>query len=126
MSFNKVQLVGNLGADAQVASVGDKFVINFSVATTEKSKDQEFTTWFKVAYFVTKDTLAQYLVKGTQVFVDGRLRLEEYKDKDGNARTSLKIMANDVQLIGGKASAESEAPKKAKKAAAGSDEDIPF
>lgn len=127
MSFNKITVVGNLGSDAKVSPNGEKFVINFSAATTEKVKDESITTWFNVAYFVNKDTLAQYLTKGTLVYVEGRLRQEEYADKDGNKRTTLKVVASDLQLLGGKASADGgEAPKKAKKAAAGSDEDIPF
>ena len=106
-SFNKIILVGYLGRDPELRYTpqGDA-VCNFSVATSEKRKDragemQDITTWFRVTVWRRQAELAnQYLAKGRQVYVEGRLRQEEFTDRDGNRRTTLEVQASDIQFLG--------------------------
>ncbi len=104
-SFNKIQIVGFLGKDVETRFMPDgTAVASFSVATTEKYKKdgewQEKTLWFKVNVWGKQgEACAQYLAKGSQVFIDGRLSVQEYADRDGNQRTSLEVRANDVQFL---------------------------
>ena len=105
-SFNKIAIVGHLGRDPEIRYTpsGDS-ICNFSVATTEKRKDvtgepRETTTWFRVtAWGRSAEACNEYLAKGAQVFVEGRLRLSEYSDREGNQRTSLEVNATDVQFL---------------------------
>lgn len=104
-SFNKITIVGYLGKDVETRYLPDgTAVASFSVATTEKYKKdgewQEKTMWFKVNVWGKQgEACAQYLAKGAQVFIDGRLSVQEYADRDGNQRTSLEVRANDVQFL---------------------------
>ncbi len=113
-SFNKIIVVGYLGRDPEIRYLpnGDG-VANFSVATTEKRKDRngdsvEHTIWFRVSVFGrTAEACNQYLAKGSQVYVEGRLRMEQYTDREGNPRTSLEIAAKEVQFLSGGSSGRS-------------------
>ena len=107
---NKVILVGNLGADPEVryTANGDA-VSTISVATTRayKKRDSEEwveeTEWHRVVVFGrSAEAVSQYLTKGRQVYVEGRLRTNKYEDKDGIERWSTEIVANDVQFLGGR------------------------
>lgn len=104
-SFNKITIVGFLGKDVETRYMPDgTTVASFSVATTEKYKKdgdwQEKTSWFKVSVWGKQgEACAQYLAKGAQVFIDGRLSVQEYTDRDGNQRTSLEVRASDVQFL---------------------------
>lgn len=141
MSFNKVILVGNLGRDPELRYTPQGTpVCNFSVATSEKRKDKtgemtETTTWFKVTLFGRQaETASQYLVKGKPVYIEGRLKLSEWTDKDGKTRATLEVTATDMQFIGGNRGDETNAPMAKSPAAASggmddhepSDDDIPF
>jgi single-strand DNA-binding protein len=95
-------ITGHLGRDAETKAVGDRYVINFSVAVTRKTKDSETTTWWRVAYWSKSDKLAQYLTKGTPVLAEGTPYLREYESKDGGKKQSLELDARDVVLLGGK------------------------
>ena len=115
-------------------------VASFSVATTEKRKDGEKTTWFRVSLFGKQaEAVAQYLTKGKLVYVEGSLRQEEYTTKDGQTRTALEVNATSLQLLGGKddtARSEAARPASAPQAPAkpsaavtytgDDDDDIPF
>lgn len=103
-SFNRITIVGYLGRDAeQRFTPGGMAVASFSVATTEKRKDGEKTTWFRVSLFGKQaEAVAQYLTKGKLVYVEGSLRQEEYTTKDGQTRTALEVNATSLQLLGGK------------------------
>lgn len=142
MSFNKVILVGNLGRDPELRYTPQGTpVCSFSMATNERRKDkngemQDQTTWFKVTLWNRQaETAAQYLQKGRPVYIEGRLRVEEYTDRDGKQRHSLEVNATDMQFIGGGRN-EGEAPMERERAAAApagapepadsSDDDIPF
>ena len=108
-SFNKITIVGYLGRDPEIRyTPSGEAVCNFSVATTERRKDaagefQDQTTWFKITVWRRQAELAnQYLSKGKQVYVEGRLRQAEYTDRDGNRRTALEVTASDIQFLGNK------------------------
>jgi single-strand DNA-binding protein len=142
-SFNKITIVGYLGRDAeQRFTPGGMAVASFSVATTEKRKDGEKTTWFRVSLFGKQaENIAPYLTKGKLVFVEGRLRQEEYTTKDGATRTALEVNATDLQLISGpndtpraEAARPASAPQPSAKSSTSNpvtytgddDDDIPF
>jgi len=102
---NKVIIVGNLGNDPEVKAVGQSTVANFSLATSESyTKDgqkQEKTEWHKiVAWGKLAELAGQYLKKGRQVYVEGKLQTREY-EKDGQKRYSTEIVANNITFLGG-------------------------
>ena len=106
-SFNKIIIVGYLGRDPEIRYTADGTpVCSFTVATTERKKDksgefQDSTTWFRVTVWRRQAEIAnQYLSKGKQVYIEGRLSQSEYQDKDGNTRTTLEVTASDIQFIG--------------------------
>ncbi|NDD64899.1 MAG: single-stranded DNA-binding protein, partial [Acidobacteria bacterium] len=106
-SFNKVIIVGYLGRDQEMRYTSQGTAVsNFSIATTERRKDrngeqQDITTWFRVSLWGKQaEAVAQYLTKGKMVYVEGRLRTEEFTDRDGNKRFSLDVTATDLQLLG--------------------------
>lgn len=106
-SFNKIIIIGHLGRDQEMRYTPQGTAVsNFSIATSERRKDrsgemQEMTTWFKVSVWGKQaEAVSPYLLKGRQVYVEGRLRTEEYTDRDGNKRISLEVTASDIQLLG--------------------------
>lgn len=106
MSFNKIIIVGNLGRDPELRYTPQgTAVCNFSVATNEKKKDkagdlQDVTTWFRVTLWNKQaETASKYLTKGSPIYVEGRLRIEEWQDKDGHNRFTLEVQATDMQFI---------------------------
>lgn len=107
MSFNKVILIGNIGQSAELRyTVQGTPVVNFTVATNERRRNQNgeeetTTTWFRVTLWgKLAENLAKYLQRGKQVFVEGRLRLEEWEDRDGKTRYQLSVTATDIRLLG--------------------------
>lgn len=107
-SVNKVILVGNLGRDAEVRyTPGGAAVARFSIATTEVWNDksgqkQERTEWHNIDLWGKQaESLSEYLVKGKQVYVEGRLQTDEYTDKEGQKRKSTKVRCERVVLLGG-------------------------
>ena len=108
MSFNKIIVVGNLGRDPELRYTpqGDA-VCDFSIATNERKRDkageyQDVTTWFKVTLWRRlAENASKYLTKGKPVYIEGRLQIEEWTDRDGNKRFSLVVQATDMHFIGG-------------------------
>jgi single-strand DNA-binding protein len=108
---NKVILVGNLGADPETRSTpSGTTVTNIRIATSETWKDkasgasQERTEWHRIALFGRLGEIAaEYLRKGSQVFIEGKLRTSKYQDKQGNERFSTEIIADNMQMLGGRA-----------------------
>src|SRR5436190_15474176 len=106
MSFNKIILVGNLGKDPELRYTpqGDA-VCSFSMATNERKKDksgefQDVTTWFKVTLWRRLgENAAKYLSKGSPVYIEGRLQVEEWTDRENNNRYSLAVQATDMHFI---------------------------
>ena len=140
MSFNKVILVGNLGRDPELRYTPQGTpVCSFTLATNERRKDktgemQDQTTWFRVTLWGRQaETASQYLTKGRPVYIEGRLRVEDWTDRDGRARYTLEVHATDMQFIGGKVDdspASSRADEQTRPAPSGApeieDDDIPF
>ena len=116
-SFNKIVIVGYLGKDPELRYTPQGIAVcNINVATTERRKDsrtgepQDITTWFRVTLWRRLAEIAnQYLSKGKQVYVEGRLRQEEYTDRDGVKRTSLAVDATDLHFLGTKGDEAGEA-----------------
>lgn len=111
-SVNKVILVGNLGRDAETKfTPSGSAVSRFAVATTRRWKDQqtndwkEETNWTNVSVW-RQENLANYLTKGKQVYVEGRLQTRSYDDKDGKKVYSTEVVAEEVILLGGRGDAE--------------------
>jgi single-strand DNA-binding protein len=147
--INKVILVGNLGKDPETRYMpSGKAVTNFSIATSESWKDKqtgeqkEQTEWHNIVmYDRLAEIAAEYLRKGSQVYVEGRLRTRKWQDKEGRDRYTTEIIANEMQMLGGRGGAgggmgtESRAePRPAPATERGSaapsrdefDDDIPF
>lgn len=106
-SVNKVILIGHLGRDAETKfTPGGAAVTRFSIATNRRWKDQqsgewkEETDWSNVVLW-RSENLSQYLQKGKQVYVEGRLQTRSYEDKDGKKVWSTEVVAEDVILLGG-------------------------
>lgn len=102
----RIDIIGHLGKDATVNQVNGRTVINFSVAHTEKWKDQsgneqQKTIWAECGYWTDKTAIAPYLTKGTQVFVTGKPEARAWTTNDGKAGASLNITVGQVQLLGG-------------------------
>ncbi len=107
MSFNKIILVGNLGRDPELRYTPQgSAVCSFSMATNEKRRDksgefQNIATWFRVTLWGNQaETAAKYLTKGKQVYVEGRLRMDEYTDREGAIQKTLEVNGTDMQFIG--------------------------
>ena len=106
-SVNKVILVGNLGRDAEVRyTSGGAAVSSFSLATTEVWNDkdgnkQEKTEWHRISLWgKSAESLREYLVKGKQIYVEGRLQYREWTDKEGVKKTTAEIRGDRVVLLG--------------------------
>jgi single-strand DNA-binding protein len=107
-SVNKVILVGNLGRDAELRyTPGGAAVATLSLATTEVWNDksgqkQEKTEWHRVILWgKTAESLSEYLTKGKQIYVEGRLQTREWNDKDGNKRYTTEIRGDRLVLLSG-------------------------
>ena len=148
---NKVILVGNLGKDPEVRYMPNgNAVANITLATTESWKDkqsgeqQEKTEWHRIVMFRRLGEIAgEYLKKGSQVYIEGKLQTRKWQDNSGNDRYTTEIVANEMQMLGGRggggsadfsrdsapaqAAPAQSAPAPAPAAAAGDfDDDIPF
>lgn len=113
MSFNKIILVGNLGRDPELRYTPQGTpVCSFTMATNERRRDksgeqQDLTTWFRVTLWGRQaEAASQYLTKGRPVYVEGRLRVEEWTDRDNKQRYTLEVHATDMQFIGSRGDAE--------------------
>ncbi len=110
-SVNKVILIGNLGADPETRYLpsGDA-VTNIRIATTENWKDksgdkQEHTEWHRISFFGRLAEVAgEYLKKGSPVYIEGRIRTRKWQDKEGQDKYSTEIVADRMQLLGGRGS----------------------
>jgi single-strand DNA-binding protein len=115
---NKVILIGNLGADPETRALpSGATVTNIRIATSESWKDkgtgekQERTEWHSVSSFGRlAEIIAQYAKKGSSVYIEGRLRTRKWQDKTGADRYSTEIIADQMQLLGGRPSGDKSAP----------------
>lgn len=109
---NKVTLIGNLGADPEVRyTAGGSAVANVRLATAESWRDketgdqQERTEWHRVVFFSRlAEIVGEYLKKGSQVYIEGRLQTRKWQDRDGNDRYTTEIVANEMQMLGSRGS----------------------
>lgn len=142
-SVNKVIVVGNVGKDPEVRYMpsGDA-VANISVATTDRYKDKqtgdmkENTEWHRIAFFgKLAEIVGQYIKKGSQIYVEGRLRTRKWTDASGVEKYSTEIVAESMQMLGGKPSGGADSGESYSKAQqapapegglAAMDDDIPF
>lgn len=137
--INKVILIGHLGQDPETRYMpSGGAVTNLRVATSEQWKDkntgdqQERTEWHNVAMFGRlAEIAAEYLRKGSQVYIEGRLRTRKWQDKEGRDRWTTEIVANEMQMLGGRPGAGAPAKMADEHAAAPApagdfDDDIPF
>ncbi len=107
---NKVIIVGNLGQDPETRYMpSGSAVTNFTVATNESWKDKqtgeqkERTEWHRVSMFNRlAEVAAEYLRKGSQVYIEGKLRTRKWQGKDGNDRYTTEIIADEMQMLGGR------------------------
>src|SRR5258707_15849117 len=121
-SVNKVILVGNLGRDPETKYMPDGAAItNVSIATsyqrTDKASGQktEETEWHRVVFFSRLAEIAgQYLKKGSQVYVEGRIRTRKWQDKEGQDRYSTEIVADSMQMLGSRAGSGEPRPEAAR------------
>ena len=110
--INKVILVGNLGQDPEVKyTAGGAAVTTLSLATSDSWKDketgsdQERTEWHRVVFFnKPAETIGQYVRKGQQLYVEGRLQTRKWQDKDGNDKYTTEILGNEMNMLGGRQS----------------------
>ena len=107
--LNKVQIIGNLGADPKISQTqGGVLIANFNVGCTEKYKDsqgvqQSKTEWVRVVLFNgTADVAQKYLHKGSLVYVEGKLQTRSYKDNQGIDRYVTEVIGSTMQMLGGK------------------------
>ena len=107
MGVNKAILLGNLGKDPEMRYTASQMpVCSFSLATGERRKDQngnraDHTEWHNIITFgKTAENCSQYLKKGSQVFIDGRIQTRKWQDKEGKDRYTTEIIANTVQFVG--------------------------
>ena len=113
MSVNKVMLLGRLGADPELRYTQSQTpVCSMSLATNDRRKNAagewaDFTEWHKIVVFGKQaENCSQYLKKGRQAFIEGRVQTRKWQDKEGKDRYTTEILANSVQFIGGKSDGE--------------------
>ena len=144
---NKVILIGNLGADPEVRFTGSgAAVANFNIATTERynnreGEKQERTEWHRIVMFGRQAEIAkEYLRKGRQVYIEGRLQTRQWEDQQGQKRYTTEVVCNNMQMIGSRGggggddfpsqdSPSDRAPAAAQTSGGGSggdDDDLPF
>lgn len=138
--LNKVQIIGHLGADPdQRFMPSGKAVTNIRIATSETWKDKqtgdkkEKTEWHSVVAFEKlAEIMAEYLRKGSLVYIEGKLQTRKWQDKEGKDRYTTEIIAQQLQMLGGKPQGERPARQQERSApppaddGGGFDDDIPF
>lgn len=107
---NKVQLIGNLGADPEIINLTDgKKIAKFSIATTDRYKNKQGeqvsdTQWHSVvAWNKTAEIIEKYITKGNQVGIEGKLTTRKWEDKEGNNRYTTEVICTELLMLGGKA-----------------------
>lgn len=105
--MNIAIITGNLGKDATVKQVGEKYVIDFSIATTEKYGEKTITDWHDCKYWVKSDKIAQYLKKGTKLAITGKNKTDSY-EKDEQKRYIKYILVNQLEFMSKSENSNSE------------------
>ena len=130
---NKVILVGNLGKDPEVKYLDSGVAVaNFSLATSESYKNKEGervnqTEWHNIVLWRGLAEVAEkWLKKGSNVYIEGKIKTRKWEDKDGNTRYNTEILADNMTMLGSKSTSESAAPTTSEKPAADTADDLPF
>lgn len=139
-SINKVIVIGNVGKDPEAKTMpsGDA-VSNLSLATSDRYKDKqtgeikETTEWHRIAFFgKLAEIVNQYVKKGSQIYVEGRLRTRKWTDANGVEKYSTEIIGDTMQMLGGKSGGSAESATRHPQATATNtdlgamEDDIPF
>jgi single-strand DNA-binding protein len=132
--INKAILVGRLGNDPEVRYAPDgTAVANFSIATSEEWKDKdtgekkERTEWHRItAWRKLGEICGEYLSKGRQVYIEGKIQTRSWEDKDGNTKYTTEIIASDVQFLGNREDTQPDRPTGRSAPAPEDDDSIPF
>lgn len=131
----KATLIGHLGRDPEVRYTPEGLAVaNFSVAATEKVKGENRTQWFRITAFgKLGEICGEFLSKGKQVYIEGRLQTSEWEDREGNKRFTVEIIASQMQMLGTRDSSAPDSPpagagasEEAPANAETQDDDIPF
>lgn len=132
MAVNKVILVGRLGKDPEVKKMANgETVTNVTLATSENWKDksgvkQEKTEWHNLVFYRRLAEIAgQYLSKGSQIYIEGKLQTRKWQSKEGQDRYTTEIIVNEMQMLSGKAGSQ-PTQSAAQSVKQGDDSDIPF
>lgn len=133
MSVNRIILVGRLGKDPDVKKMtNDESVANVTLATTENWKDktgvkQEKTEWHNLVFYRRLAEIAgQYLKKGSQIYVEGKIQTRKWEDKEGQDRYTTEIVVSEMQMLGNKAVSQSTQSTSQQPPQKNDDLDIPF
>lgn len=112
MSVNRVHLIGNVGKDPEVRNLqGGAKVATITLATTEKFKDREETEWHTVTIWNNlADVVEKYVKKGSQLYIEGRIKTEKFTGKDGTDKYVTRIVASSMQLLGKRESSSPAEP----------------
>ena len=125
-SYNKVILMGNLTRDPELKQAGSGQVCDFGIATNRKSKEYEEVYYGQcTAWGQTGETIAKFFTKGKPILVEGRLKTEQWEDKDGKRQSATRLVVERFSFVGNKSDNEASASP-ASNAALMKDEDIPF
>jgi single-strand DNA-binding protein len=132
--LNKVSLIGNLGKDPETKYTASGLAIcSFSLATTEKIKGEATTEWHKIVSFgKLAEICGEYLTKGKQVYIEGKIQTREWEDKNGVKRSTTEIVANEMRMLGSRGDGERPAQRQSKpqgnsyEPPVPEDDDIPF
>lgn len=138
-SLNKTLLIGNLGADPETRyTTGGDCVCNIRLATTDAWKDKqsgeprESTEWHRVVFYRRLAEIAgQYLKKGSQVYIEGKIKTRKWQDKDGQDRYTTEVEAHEMKILGKREAGDSQAPQQEQQrqpvnAVSDLTDDIPF
>jgi len=116
--MQRVELIGHIGQDAEVKDLGENQVINFSVAVTESYTNKQGekisnTNWYECAKWGNNTTIAQYLKKGTQVFISGKPQSRAWQKEDGTLVSNLGVNVFNITLLGSKNESQPQNPQSA-------------
>ncbi len=139
-AVNKAILIGNLGKDPELRyTPGGQAVASFSLATSEKWRDkdgvmQDRTEWHNIVVWGRQaETAKEYLTKGRQIYVEGRIQTRSWDDKDGNKRNTTEIVAQSIKFLGSREQQSSSSsrsgelpPEAPQPELSGEDDDLPF
>jgi single-strand DNA-binding protein len=132
-ALNKVMLIGNLGRDPEIRYTQDgASVANFSIATTEKWKgkdgqQQESTEWHNiVAWNKLADVCKNYLFKGSQVFIEGKIKTRTWTDREGNQKKAIDIIASNMVMLGSRGSRSDQSENRSNNTSSSSSDDEDF